>query len=527
MTVLSAPLLLAAGCFDAAGNCDINWNLQDCEGAGGQGAGAGVTGTGTTSNTVTTGVPPGCDPLALEGQALPTTCGLFVTPTVGEGVGDGTQMNPYGSIAEALAADPGAAVYVCSTEGELDEAVTLVGTEQLFGGLRCDDWRASGSRTGWTAQPGDIPLTLNGTPSAHVQGFAISSRPVTGHDPVTLQGDSSIAVLANESLVTFVDLSITAGAGAEGGDGESVMPSQAPGRQSNASDFDGNNGMGCSNGAPGNGKTAALACPGGGLISGGAAGGTGSIFTGAEGGDGVTYQGGSPDGVGGVEDPSPGSGFTCLNGPGHGENGQDGDPGDPGPGGTSAGQLSDAGYTGDGGEPGMNGGRAQGGGGGSGRPGNVICGAGQQGLGGGGGGVGGCGGLGGLGGGAGGASIGLLSLQSTLTFTNVTITAAAGGAGGLGGSSQTGGAGGLGGQGGNSHTSACDGGAGGDGGDGGPGGGGAGGPSLGIAFIGTMPDLPDGSITVSSSGATGGDGGNNNAAGNNGATGATAKRQQF
>ncbi len=453
MTALSAPLLLAAGCFDAAGNCDINWNLQDCEGAGGQGAGAGGTGTGTTTNTVTTGVQPGCDPLALEGQALPTTCGLFVNPTVGEGVGDGTQMNPYGSIAEALLADPGAAIYVCSTEGELDEAVTLVGTEQLFGGLRCDDWRASGSRTGWTAQPGDIPLTLNGTPSAHVQGFAISSRPVTGHDPVTLQGDSSIAVLADNATASFVDLGINAGAGAEGGDADGVMPTQAPGRQSNAGDFDGNGGMGCGNGAGAGGKSASLTCPAQGLFSEGGPGGDGTIFVGGAGIAGATDpMVGDPNGQGGAQDPMPGSGFTCGASAGHGEDGHEGDSGDPGPGGTSAAQVTAAGYTGDAGDAGTNGARGQGGGGGSGRPGHVICGAGTQGLGGGSGGVGGCGGLAGSGGGAGGASIGLLSIESTLTFTNVTITAAAGGAGGLGGSSQAGGAGGLGGQGGTSHT---------------------------------------------------------------------------
>jgi len=74
---------------------------------------------------------------------------------------------------------------------------------------------------------------------------------------------------------------------------------------------------------------------------------------------------------------------------------------------------------------------------------------------------------------------------------------------------------------------ACRGGDGGSGSLGGAGGGGRGGASMGIAFVGTEPDLNDASLTAALSGAGGGLGGNGNADANAGAAGVFAKKQAF
>lgn len=503
--VASALAMLGAGLGCSTDLC----GYVQCIGAGGAGGMASSTSSmTTTSSTMTTtsvssssGLPQECDPLKLmAGASIAPSCGLFVEPGAG---GDGKQSAPFGTLAEALATNPmNLPIYVCSTAAAgLDEAITLAAGERLIGSLACGTWTAVGKKTPWTASQNAIPLILSQTTGALVQGFAITAVGASGSDGVTLQGNSSIGVIAAQATATLENVDITAGPGAAAGPGMNETGT-APGRQSMASSFDGKAGGGC-NGAGGGAATVFPMCPAGGGPTEGGKGGDGAAGSGAGGLPGLpNFSVQEPNGTPGAGDLGT-MGWTCANGMGTGENGHVGADGEPGAGGTMQGSLTTSGYAGDAGEPGKNGGIGQGGGGGGGLRGGTLggCSAGQTGPGGGGGGAGGCGGLGGGGGGAGGASIALVSLDSTLTLTNVHLAAAAGGSGSNGGSGQLGGVGGLIGAGGGL---ACDGGKGGNGGIGAGGGGGKGGPSVGLAFVGTAPAIPDPNITVAMTPASGG-----------------------
>jgi hypothetical protein len=503
LAMLTVPSLLVAGCFDAVNDCERNANLPCYAEAAGGGS----------------SVSERCDPLLNEGAAVEADCGVFVNPSAAAG-GDGTQGSPFAKIAEALAGAPSKTIYVCATGGELSEAVIATGSVQLIGGVRCDDWKAAGTRTPWTAASGEIPLLLSATTAGLVQSFDIVAKPGVGAQPATGQGDSSIAVIADRATATFVEVGMTAGAGYAGGQGATPVDDQAPGSQDSNSTFDGNQGQSCSLGGGGASKTAPSGgCPSSGGTSVGGSGGSTRAT--------VFGSGGSPDPS--LGDPNGEGAASCTTGAQKGEAGHDGPDGNPGAGGTTAATFSSSGYTGDPGKPGEDGKVGQGGGGGAARPGgNGVC-VGMNGYGGGSGGAGGCGGFGGGGGGAGGASIALISIESTLVLVRVTLTAAIGGDGGGGGDLQEGGEGGAGGPGGAGSKDACDGGDGGDGGRGASGGGGAGGPSLGIAFTGTAPQYDDGAATFSlpSAAAKGGPGGNGNQALNGGADGLLAQTQGF
>ncbi|NUO54289.1 MAG: hypothetical protein HOV80_36050 [Polyangiaceae bacterium] len=504
VATITLPSVLAVACFDAVNDCERNANLPCYAEA-----------TGGSSGT---GLPPGCDPVELEGGALGDACGVFVNPSVAPG-GSGTQSSPFSSIAEAIAGSSGKAIFVCATAGDLVENVEISAGVQLFGGLTCEDWKVASTRTSWTAKADAVPLKLLATPSAHVQGFDIVAKPGSGIEPTTLAGKSSIAVIAENANATFVDVTLTAGAGWAGDPGASFM-GRAPGSQGGNNGFDGNQGKGCADGEGGPAKSPPNDCPGDGGDSSGGPG--GSAMGEQDGGPGETDPRlGEPNGEGSM---------TCTTGAETGEAGHDGPNGNAGGKGTTAGAvLSSSGYQGDPGKAGEDGRAGQGGGGGAARPTKINLCVNMIGYGGGSGGVGGCGGRAGGGGGAGGASIALLSLQSTLTLRRVTLAASTGGAGGLGGDLQLGGEGGEGGPGGAGATQACDGGPGGDGGSGGPGGGGAGGPSIGIAHTGAAPETPDGdvTITVATSASLGGNGGNGNMGDNRGEDGLVGQIQSF
>jgi hypothetical protein len=453
-------------------------------------------------------------------QAIAEGCGVFVEPGAPVG-GDGTQDNPFNSLADAIAQAemqvPTRNVYVCATAEPLDEAVVLDGEEYLLGGVTCGDWKASGTKTEWTVSGGGAPLRFSGATAAHVQGFRIVAENATGFDAATLQGNSSIAVIADGSIATLKSVEVLAGTGASGGMGMS-QAGQAPGRQSLPNDFNGNPGGGCAMPA---GADKIYVCPGGAQTSGGA-GGSGGLNSGAPGFDGAPDITGTT-GEGGFGEPSVGA-FDCVGNFGNGTGGLGGMAGSLGSGGLAAtASLSALGYTGNPGGAGGNGQPGEGGGGGGGRKGNGANGCVAAGPSGGGGGAGGCGGLGGGGGGAGGASIALMSLNSMLTLTDVLLTSAAAGPGGAGGDWQLGGQGGNGANGGGV-VQACSGGNGGAGGNGGPGGGGAGGPSLGIAWTGTEPVIDPANITIAGAAAAGGAGGTG---GNMGESGLLAKVQGY
>jgi hypothetical protein len=445
---------------------------------------------------------------------------VFVDPAAD--AGDGTQALPFPTLTDALTNNPEQLpIYVCSTSSEVDEAITLVGTERIVGGLSCVNWQPTANKTPWTSPENTIPLTLANTTAAHVQGFVITARAADGWDDDTYDGNDSIAVMADGAIAKLVHVDLIAGAGAPGGDAENLN-SQAPGQQSAPAAFDAVDAGGCGTGpspAPFYGT-----CPAGGFTSGGPGGNPGTT-NGSPGLAGVPDPLlGEPDGDGGYGDDGS-STWDCYVNKGHGEYGHDGPNGVVGPGGTGTGTISAAGLHGAAGGDGMPGGIGQGGGGGGGvRAGwDTNCPNSTYGRPGGSGGAGGCGGFGGVGGGAGGASIALVSLGSILVLTDVVLTAASGGSGGAGGGPQFGGQGGRGG----SSYLGCDGGDGGTGGTGGPGGGGAGGPSIGLAFTGDKPTISDADITVAETPASGGPGGFENLYRNAGAEGVVIPQQEF
>ena len=523
--LVAIAAMLGQGCFNKSYCEKVDNDAPYCQGDGGGGAGASTATTqAMASGSSSTGLPDGCDPSMLaDGQGIAASCGLFVEP--GKTGGDGSQASPFGTLGEALAASSTKPIYVCSTSAEgLDEAAT-VSSQSLLGKLECATWKVSTTKTAWTAPANAPVLTLSSPSNIAVSGFAIMAREATGFDSTTLQGNSSVGVLVDGGVATLTDLDIATGKGAAGGHGLDET-AQAPGRNSNATKFNGVEGGDCGLGP---GVLDPIAdCPTGGTTQAGDGGG-GNHTLGGGGNPGTPDPGlGDPNGDLGMGQPATGA-WDCS------VNGGNGEAGHPGPGGAekagakgsllgtiSLGSIY-AGDAGHAGEPGVIG---QGGGGGGGRKGdgNNGCGATTKGPSGGSGGAGGCGGLAGGGGGAGGGSIALISLSAALTLTNIHLTSAVGGVGGAGGDGQLGGNGGLGGPGGGN---ACIGGGGGNGGDGGPGGGGRGGPSIGLASTGTAPELDDAEITIATQGAAGGDGGNANVAPNKGDDGALAKKQGF
>ncbi|MFO0553658.1 MAG: hypothetical protein U0271_35070 [Polyangiaceae bacterium] len=482
-------------------------------GSGGAGAGpaGGAGGEGGAPAAI-------CDPaLIADGESVDASCGLFVDPSVV--FGNGSRSQPFPTIAEALTVGGNTVnIYVCSTSAPVVEATVLGASEHLYGGLSCDTWVRTDNKTEWSAPENTPVLTLDSTTGVVVDGFAIHAASATGTVDGK-QGNSSIAILAQDAVATLSNLEVVAGAGADGAAGMGTS-GQANGRQSDAASFDGNAGAACNVGAGGGGDAKTFTCGANDMTTGGI-GGDGGMLNGGSGQSGAPDIGlGEPDGSGGVgEDNS--LAWSCAT-TGGGQIGHAGKVGVFGAGGTSEAQWTTDGYVGSSGGDGAPGKSGQGGGGGGGRRTSALCL--QSGAAGGSGGAGGCGGLAGTGGGAGGASIALVSLDSTLLLSGVTLTAQMGGAGGVGGDAQLGGDGGLGGL---SAGDGCVGGDGGKGGIGGTGGGGAGGPSYGVAYRGDLPVVDEAAITVAAQTAAGGNGGLDNLQGNAGAHGTNEKTFGF
>jgi hypothetical protein len=396
--------------------------------------------------------------------------------------GDGSMLQPYATIAQALAnLGSKARIYLCN--GSYGEQVNVTTAVSVYGGLSCASGREGRvwSYVGGSAQV-ISPSPLYALSVAGAATGSVTIEDVSFATPsATAAGGSSLAALITSSAVNLVRVTLSAGSGANGAPGDDGI--QNPNYTGIALD----GGSQLSPGPPGSG-TLRIAGGIGGVnqclhfgVSAGGDGGYGCA------GDGLGSPGaatpGAPATVSG-RDGLPGPNGGADGGPVAGDPGADGLAGDGGLAAQVFGSASATGWTPGPGKDGDPGNPGQGGAGAT-DPLYGSCGSSTQSIGGGGGGAGGCGGTGGKGGGGGGASIALASVTSTIELTACTLSAAAAGNGGAGGSGQDGQAGAPGGDAMFPAEHAA-GGAGGNGAGGSGGAGGAGGISVGILNLGSM-----------------------------------------
>ena len=470
-----------------------------------------ATGGGGTTTTTTT-IDPGCIPSDTP-NPVRDDCGVFVSSSLGEAGGDGSQDKPYATIAEALGSPKSGPIYLCAET--FAESVQIKSGATIYGGLDCT--------TGWTytaakksaivPDAGKVPLVVDPQIGVVMEDVTLRAR-----DAVEA-GASSIAVIVSAgATLELTRCDVEAGNGKDGAVGEAFATSAAAGTTGNGGN------EACTAAQTPSGLSVTNACDEADMEDNsiGGSGGVGEELVGAAGTTGFPL--GTPNG-------------------GNGEVAADcttGGPGDAGALGASGlgaqglGTISAQGYTGPAGNAGEKGKPGQGGGGGGGAKGGsgankCVNPAQAGGASGGSGGSGGCGGLGGNGGQAGGGSIGIVSIGGTLVLAEVKVTVNGGGNGGAGGTGQLGGNGGEGGLGGavpmaaTSLKAGCAGGKGGLGGPGGKGGGGLGGPSIGIAHTGEAPDIKGVTITTGAAG----DGGEGDGDTGKGAAGVAAQVQAF
>ncbi|MDI1445700.1 PGRS family protein [Polyangium sp. 6x1] len=474
-------------------------------------------------------VVPRCVPAWNDGP-VPADCGVFVSTSLGDDEGAGSQDKPFRTLAHAiLIAGADRPIYVCAED--FSERLVLPAGASLFGGLDCQEgyrWKDTTQKTRLYGLPDEIPLVL--APGSHVsriEDFAVFAA------DATRPGGSSIALLADHTRAELRRCDVRAGAGADGEDGAALPYDSA------LDGFDGEVGQAVCVAAP------ELGTPGGTRVERMCE--DGNVSMGGRGGDGGAIPPGSSQstpgkageigapavasfGLGGAGDA--GWGWSCTTG--KGTPGNDGARGTPGTGAAGFGRLDATGYFGIAGGTGGLGLPGQGGGGAGGARGAAsICANATPGAGasGGSGGSGGCGGKGGKGGGPGGASIGIASVESSIALWDGRVASDRGGKGGKGADGQPGGAGGMGGKGGTgkglSAPDACQGGAGGMGGKGGPGGGGLGGPAFVIVHVGGEPELRGAVSLATGKPGDGGLGGDGDVAGNRGAPGIGAAIRGF
>lgn len=502
---LSAQLV---GCFNSAADCDLNPKLRcgawavPVSGATttstttGGGGGAGGGGGGTGGDGGGGGIPAGCVPSDID-MPVASTCGVFVSSSLGDDSNEGSKSAPLASLAVAIgkASTKGVPLYACAET--FVEAVALGAPVTIYGGLDCAaDWAYVGptKKSLLMGKADEVPLRM----SAEADGTAIYDFTIQAAD-ATAPGGSSIAIIADAVKAAIVRCDVVAGNGATGAVGMTPMDSVGPTDPSDATIVGNSGATACASATSqlgGDPKENPL-CP---AANGGPIGGLGGSGLIASGANGEANPATSQTALGGQGQPASDPTWSCA--VGGGAVGSNGAPGTSGTGASGLGELSASGFLGVPGGAGGLGAPAQGGGGGGGAKGKALC----AGASGGGGGAGGCGGNGGLGGQAGGASIGIASIGATLTFTGVTITTGQGGSGGDGGDGQGGGVGGNGGNGGIGDANvpatlkACNGGAGGQGGFGGKGGGGQGGHSVGLAYTGAVGAIEGLTIVVGTPG---------------------------
>jgi hypothetical protein len=381
------------------------------------------------------------------------TYGVFVSAS-GHDSAAGTKADPIKTITAGITKTllGPKRVFVCS--GTYDEHL-VVGASQdgvgVYGGFDCAGWtyqasnaaKVTPSTTGYALEVDSL------TAGATFEDLEFDAQ--SGQMP----GESSIAVFANQSVVTFRRVVMKAGDGVAGAGGDGGSNYARP-QASSGNDADGGTG----------GAQVQCTCVNGDQSAGGAGG--------AGGPPSVSGLPGTPSLSGG----QPGAGGTGACGTGSGGNGSPSPDAPLAAGATSHGALANHGWSAAAGVAGSNASIAQGGGGGGGNSGTAGRGGGSAG------GCGGCGGAGGTAGRGGGASFALISYQSTIALDVASLTTGDGQKGGQGGSGQAGQSGGVAGS---SSPPGCLGGTGGSGGGGSGGGGGAGGVSVAIGYVGTVP----------------------------------------
>jgi hypothetical protein len=398
-------------------------------------------------------------------ECLNEETAMFVSAAASAEGAEGSRAKPFKTIHAALGAVTAERkrIYIC--EGTYPEDLALGAAHSgvsLLGGVACD-WNPSDNKPvlGQSASP----LRIDDANGLALVDLAVHAKDAT-------EG-SSIAAFVHGGSVTFKGVSLVAGKGAKGKDGELVpftFPAQADLKGNDAAD---------------GGETKSVTCPGGAVTTGGKGGKSG--FPGEKGTPGTNDNGGI-------------LGQSCA-GTGTGSDGAEGTNAAVASGAAAHGSLADSGWMASNGGNGEAGPPGQGGGGGAGNAGD-----------GGGGGAGGCGGAGGPGGKGGGASIALAVHEADVTLTDSQLRASDAGTGGKGAAGQTG-------QSefgfrGNGSGAACQGGNGGPGGAGGAGGGGAGGVSTGVLYKGPKPTLDtatENAITVGAKGDAGAGGAASNA----------------
>jgi hypothetical protein len=418
------------------------------------------------------GAPTMCDLTqspTLESCLISDEHSIFVSP-LGTENATGSKSDPLLSLATAIArADAEDKIVIACSNADAHFTLPLELTGEIdarvYGGFLCDDtWTWSADERTLVAPEAGVALKLESVSgSLAIENFEFRAPDADASEP----GASSIAAIAtNSEDVTFRRVTIAAGNGAAGVNGEEIAPYSGP-------NFDGLPAQGEAGGDPRTTSQCLCATTGG-------QGGNAEVSM--NGDDGTPDYGGGK-GKGGTPDPD------CAIPAGR--SGQSA-PADtkPGAGAANLGSLNGVSWEPALGEPGSPGAPGQGGGGG----------AGAASGGGGGGACGGCGGKGGNPGTGGGASIALIAVNSRLTFTESVLQTGDGGAGGDGASGQTGQAGGFGGL---QASGACPGGNGGPGAAGGPGGGGAGGMTVGIVYRGIVPETAGISFVLGDAGPRG------------------------
>ncbi len=439
---------------------------------------------------------PFCDNDASPYAAPCNMNGVFVSP-LGSNANTGAKDKPVATIEKALTVDnPTRRIYVCAPAADAGLASTDAGDAgaaadftasmvlvappanlRIWGGFDCTSWTQS-RPTRIKTEPGKTPLAISGASGLTIEGFDFeaSDGEAAGH--------SSIAAFVQASTdVTLRKVTLKAGKGHRGADGEAPSPNYS-GDARAGGDANGTSGGNACENTCANRPSAVSS-------RGGKGGSVIAADSGADAGGPEPGEDGTPDL--GATDGVDGKGGTV----GPNCNAHTGASALPASGGTGAriyGTLTTTGWTPADGNPGETGKPGQGGGGGA-------AAKTPQPGGGGGGGCGGCGGTGGPAGKGGGSSIALLSLTSTITLDACTLSAAEAGAGGNGAVGQEGQVGGSGGL---QKPSGCPGGSGGNGGAGGLGGGGAGGLSVGIAYKGSRPSLVSSTSSVFATSARGG-----------------------
>jgi hypothetical protein len=432
----------------------------------------GGSGEATSGSAGSAGTEAACDTTKTpteEACLLSNDYAVFLSPT-GADRSDGSMTAPVATLSQAIHRAAGKKiVVVCNAT--YDEHVVVAEAAHVFGGFSC-------TATNWTADAG-VPLFMPSTPGPALTINSVETEVIV--DSVNFEvpdarqpGQTALAAFVNGSPnVTFHNVTLTAGAGADGANG-TVVNFTYP----NPSVLNGNSeSLG--------GAAKSCSCQTGLASTGGAGGYSGATL-------GTAGMAGTPNhgaGLGGYPDFG-----TCTKG-GTGTDGGDAPRGLLGDGATALGTVTDTGWSPANGADGGIGDPGQGGGGGASlsslaRGGGGACGA--------------CGGNGGSGGQGGGGSIALLAVSSAVTLIDCTLTSKAAGNGGSGHAGQIGQQ--LSGMGGGTSSTAdsCPGGNGGRGGDGGASGAGAGGISIGIAWKGTSaPTLHGTTIVTGKPGAKG------------------------